>query len=426
MKIVSSEYFSYRNNELYCEDVPVKKIIKESGTPVYIYSKKFLKDRYNDYVKAFKPVDHTVFYAVKANGNLSVINTFISMGSGIDVNSGGELFRGLKAGADCSRIILTGVGKSESEIKQGIEKNLLLIKAESEEEIFLINRIAMEMGKTAKVALRVNPDVNPGTHPYISTGMAENKFGIDIENAKRLFGMNSEFSSIRFSGIDMHIGSQITSVEPFVEAVEKMSDFYFYLKSAGIDLEHFDIGGGMGIRYNNEDVFTIQQFAEAILPYLKKLGCRILLEPGRSLTANGGILCTKVLYTKSNQLKHFIITDAAVNDLLRPSFYGAYHHIQPVVLDGGRKEITSDIVGPVCESGDFLAKNRSIMKTFKDEFLAVLSAGSYGMVMSSNYNARRRGPEILVDGSSFDFIRSRETYDHLIYDEEILIKKNES
>jgi len=277
MKIVSSEYFSYRNNELFCEDVPVKKIIKESGTPVYIYSKKFFKDRYNDYVQSFQPVDHTVFYAVKANGNLSVINTFVSMGSGIDVNSAGELFRGLKAGADCRNIILTGVGKSESEIKQGIEKNLLLIKAESEEEIFLINRIASEMGKTANVALRVNPDVNPGTHPYISTGMAENKFGIDIENAKRLFAMSSEFSSIKFSGIDMHIGSQIISVEPFVEAVEKMSDFYFYLKSAGIDIGHFDIGGGMGIRYHNEDVFTIQQFADAILPYLKKLGCRILL-----------------------------------------------------------------------------------------------------------------------------------------------------
>ncbi len=422
MKILSSEYFSYRNNELFCEEVPVREIVNKSGTPAYIYSRKFFQDRYRDFINAFSPVDHSVFYAVKANGNLSVIKTFVDQGSGIDVNSEGELFRGLKAGADPGKIILTGVGKSESEIRLGIEKNLLLIKAESEEEISLINRIASEMGKTADVAVRINPDVNPGTHPYISTGLAENKFGVDKSTAARLFKMKDEFSNIRFSGIDMHLGSQITSVYPYVEAVRKMSEFYFYLRDNGIKLSHFDIGGGMGIRYSSEEVFTINELAEAILPDLKKLGCRILLEPGRSLTANGGILATKVMFTKSNQLKHFLITDAAVNDLLRPSFYGAYHHIQPVVLESERKEITADIVGPVCESGDFLAKNRSIMQTFGGELLAVLAAGSYGMVMSSNYNARRRAPEIMVDGKEFYFVRSRENFEHLIYDEESLMK----
>jgi diaminopimelate decarboxylase len=426
MKLISSDYFSYRNNELYCEEVPVKTIIKKTGTPVYIYSSSFFRDRYNEFHSSFRPVDHKIFYAVKSNGNLSVINTFLSQGSGIDVNSEGELFRGLKAGADPRDIILTGVGKTDQEIRQGLEKDLLLIKAESEEEVYVINRIAAEMGKVARVAIRFNPDVNPQTHPYISTGLAENKFGMDKDNAERIFRMKRELDSIVFTGIDMHIGSQITSVEPFLEAVKKMSDFYFYLREKGINLEHFDIGGGMGVQYNNEEIFTIPQLAQVLLPELQRLNCKILFEPGRYLTANGGVLVSRVLYTKCNQVKHFLITDAAVNDLMRPSFYGAYHHIQPVELKNGRKDITADVVGPVCETGDFLAKNRNISKIEREEYLAVLSAGSYGMVMSSNYNARRRGAEVLVDGKEFKLIRSRESFDHLIFDEELLLRNNEA
>jgi diaminopimelate decarboxylase len=426
MNITSSEYFSYRNNELFCEDVPVKEIIKQTGTPVYIYSRNFLKDRYNEFHEAFKQVDHRIFYAVKSNGNLSVIRTFLSLGSGIDVNSEGELYRGLKAGAKPEDILLTGVGKTDAEIRQGIEKDLLMVKAESEEEVHVINRIAAELGKTARVAIRFNPDVNPRTHPYISTGLAENKFGMDKENAERIFRLKRELGNVVFTGIDMHIGSQITSVDPFIEAVKKMSEFYFYLKENEIQLDHFDIGGGMGVKYNNEEIFTIGELAEILKPELKKLKCKILFEPGRYLTANGGIMVTKVLFTKNNQVKHFLVTDAAVNDLLRPSFYGAYHHIQPVELKNNRPDITADVVGPVCETGDFLAKNRTLSGTRRNEFLAVLSAGSYGMVMSSNYNARRRSAEVLVDGKEFNLIRSRETLDHLIYDEESLLKKNEA
>jgi diaminopimelate decarboxylase len=426
MKITSSEYFSYRNNELYCEEVPVKSITRKTGTPVYIYSKNYFKDRYNEFSNAFRPVDHKIFYAVKSNGNLSVIKTFLSQGSGIDVNSEGELHRGLKAGADVKDIILTGVGKTDTEIRQGIEKDLLMIKAESEEEVHVINKLAAEAGRTARVAIRFNPDVNPQTHPYISTGLAENKFGIDKSTAEKIFRLQRELDNIEFTGIDMHIGSQITTVEPFVEAVRKMSEFYFYLRDNGIKLDHFDIGGGMGVQYNNEEVFTISELAEALMPDLKKLGCKILFEPGRYLTANGGILASKVLFTKCSQLKYFFITDAAVNDLMRPSFYGAYHHIQPVELKNDRKDITADIVGPVCETGDFLAKNRTISKLERNELIAILSAGSYGMVMSSNYNARRRAAEVMVDGDKFTLIRSRETMDHLLYDEEKLLRKNEA
>jgi len=426
MDILSSEYFSYRNNELYCEEVPVKKIIQKTGTPVYIYSRSFFKDRYNEFTSAFSPVDHAVFYAVKSNSNLSVLKTFLSLGSGIDVNSEGELFRGLKAGGDVHKIILTGVGKTECEIRSGIEKDLLLIKAESEQEIYLINSIASQIGKTARVAIRFNPDVNPGTHPYISTGLAENKFGVDKFTAERLFYLQRELSNIEFTGIDMHIGSQVISVEPYLEAVRRMYDFYFYLRDNGIRLSHFDIGGGMGVKYKDEEVFTIGELAHTLLPELKKLKCKILFEPGRFLTANGGILAAKVLYTKANQSKRFLIMDAAVNDLLRPSFYGAYHHIQPVEIVQGRKDITADIVGPVCETGDFLAKNRLVTETEKGEYLAILSAGSYSMVMSSNYNARRRAPEVMVNGKDFHFVRSRETFDHLVYDEEKLLKDYEA
>jgi diaminopimelate decarboxylase len=314
------------------------------------------------------------------------------------------------------------VGKTDQEIRIGLEKDIHLIKAESEEEVNVVNRIAAEIGKTARVAIRFNPDVNPQTHPYISTGLAENKFGVDKAGAEKIFRMNKEFDNVVFTGIDMHLGSQITLVEPYLEAVKKMSEFFFYLRDNGIQLDHFDIGGGMGVQYNNEEVFSIHDFAETLIPELKKLNCQILFEPGRYLTANGGILAAKVLYTKHNQLKHFLITDAAVNDLMRPSFYGAYHHIQPVEINKSRKDITADIVGPVCETGDFLAKNRNIMKTGRNEHIAVMSAGSYAMVMSSNYNARKRAAEVLVEGNKYDLIRSRETLDHLLYDEEQLLK----
>ena len=419
MNYFNSEYFTYNNNELFCEDISLKDILKETGTPVYIYSKKYFIDRFNELNSAFKEIDHTIFYAVKSNFNLSVIKIFTDMGSGVDVNSEGELLRALKVGVSNDKIIFSGVGKTPAEIKLAIENDLLMIKAESEEELILINEIAFSLNMTARVGIRVNPDVDPKTHPYISTGLAENKFGVDVASAIKLYTQKDIFKNIEYTGIDMHIGSQITTVEPFVSAVEKLSKVFFLLKSEGINLKHFDLGGGIGVEYHNEKTFSAHEFAEALIPILKKLDCKVFLEPGRYLSANAGILVAQVLYTKVNHKKKFIIVDAAMNDLIRPSIYGAYHHIQPVQINNNSKDITADVVGPVCESGDFLAKDRNIQDSKRGDYLAVMSAGAYGMAMASNYNARRRPPEILVEGFNFKVIKNRESIEHLFFDENI-------
>ncbi len=420
MHLFNSTSFIYRNHELYCEDIPIRKIISEVGTPAYIYSKKFFVDQYREFSEAFKDIPHTIYFAAKSNFNLNVIKTFVDLGSGVDVNSEGELKRALLAGAKPIKLILTGVGKTINEIRLGLQKDLLMIKAESEEELELINAIAGEMNKVARVAIRVNPDVDAQTHPYISTGLSENKFGIDSKSALSLFKDRNRFKNIAFTGIDMHIGSQITNIQPFAEAVEKLAQIYFELKGSGIKLEHFDVGGGIGVKYGNEDSFSVNDYAKTILPILKKLDCCIFFEPGRYLTANGGILVAQVLYTKKNGEKNFFITDAAMTDLLRPSIYGAHHHIQPVEILSDRNEITADVVGPVCESGDFLGRKRKIQRSRRGEYLAVMSVGAYGMVMASNYNARRKAPEILVDADKYYVIRSRETYEHLLFDEKII------
>ncbi len=356
---------------------------------------------------------------MKANFNLSVIDTFVKLGSGLDANSEGELYRAFKTNVDPSKIILTGVGKTKNEIKLGLERNVLMIKAESEEEIVLINKIAGEMNKFARVAIRVNPDVDAKTHPYISTGLLSNKFGVDSKTALSIYKRRNDFAHIQFTGIDMHIGSQITSIDPFVEAVQKLSELYFELKADGLSLKHFDVGGGIGVSYDSEQSFTINEFAARTIPLFKKLDCEIIFEPGRYFTANGGILVTEVLYDKKNRDKNFVIVDAAMNDMLRPTIYQAYHHIQPINKFEARKIITADIVGPVCETGDYFARDREIAETKSGEFLAIMSAGAYGMVMSSNYNARRRPAEIMVDGNKYAIIRSIETFNHLIWDEKI-------
>jgi diaminopimelate decarboxylase len=284
----------------------------------------------------------------------------------------------------------------------------------------LINKIAGEMNKVARVAIRVNPDVDAKTHPYISTGVSSNKFGVDSKTALSIYNRRKDFSHIQFTGIDMHIGSQITCIDPFVEAVQKLLKIYFKVKADGLNLQHFDVGGGIGVSYNSEQSFTINEYAEKTIPLFKNLDCEIIFEPGRYLTANGGILVTETLYNKKNGNKNFIIVDAAMNDLLRPSIYQAYHHIQPVQKFSGRKNISADVVGPVCETGDYFARDREISESKSGELLAVMSAGAYGIVMSSNYNARRRPAEILVDNNEYQVIRSRESYDHLIWDELIL------
>lgn len=415
---INTEYFPYKNNNLYCDEVNIKEIIKETGTPVYIYNKRFFINKYKEFSEAFKEIPHTIFYAAKCNFNLSVIKTFVQLGSGVDVNSEGELIRALKAGTKPNKIILTGVGKTEREIELGITNNILMIKAESFGEIELINKVAERLNKKTYVAIRVNPDINPQTHPYISTGLYENKFGINVEEALNIFQNSKKYENIIFNGIDMHIGSQITSLSPFADAVDKLSEVFFKAKEFGIEFEHFDIGGGLGIVYKDETPFNIKEFAEVLIPKFKKLECEIFFEPGRYLTANGGILVSEVLNTKSNRNKNFIIIDAAMNDLLRPSLYKVYHHIQPLIKNENAEIISADIVGPVCESGDYLGKDILIENLSAGDFLAVMSSGAYGMVMSSNYNARKRPPEVLVDGNKFNIIRSRETYEHLIYDEE--------
>lgn len=420
MLYFENEHINYKNNQLYVEDVNVKELAKEFETPLYIYSKNYFINQYKEFENAFKGINAKIFFAMKANFNLSVINTFVKLGSGVDANSEGELYRALKTGIDPLNIILTSVGKTKNEIRLGLEKNVLMIKAESEEEIELINKIAGGMNKTARVAIRVNPDVDAKTHPYISTGLSSNKFGVDSKTALSIYKRRKDFKHIQFTGIDMHIGSQITSIDPFVEAVQKLSELYFELEKDGLKLIHFDVGGGMGVSYNGEKTFSINEFAERTIPLFKKLNCEIIFEPGRFLTANGGILVTEVLYNKINGNKNFIVVDAAMNDLLRPSIYQAYHHIQPDQKFDDRNEIVADVVGPICETGDYFARDRKITESKPDELLAIMSAGSYGMVMSFNYNGRRRAPEILVDGNKYEVIRSRETFDHLIWDEKIV------
>ena len=407
MNYFENQHIQYENNQLYVEGVNVNDLAKEFETPLYIYSKNHFINQYNEFEKAFDSPKYKIFYAMKANFNLSVINTFVKLRSGLDANSEGELYRALKTGIDPSKIILTSVGKTKNEIKLGLQHNVLMIKAESEEEIELINKIASEMNKIAPVAIRVNPDVDAKTHPYISTGLSNNKFGIDSGRALSIYKNRNNFKHIKFTGIDMHIGSQITSIEPFVEAVQKLSDLYFEIEKDGLRLDHFDVGGGIGVNYNNEKSFSIFEFAEKTIPLFNKLNCDIIFEPGRYLTANGGVLISEVLYNKKNGDKNFIVVDAAMNDLLRPSIYQAYHHVQPVNKAVDRKNLRADIVGPVCESGDYFARDREINEVKSGELISVMSAGAYGMVMSSNYNARRRPPEILVDGSEYEIIISR-------------------
>ncbi len=423
MEYLNSEYFTYKDNNLYCEDVSVEEIAQKFGTPLYIYSKNFLTDRAKEFQDSFRDIKHTVFFACKSNFNLSVIKTLGDAGCGVDVNSEGELYRALKAGIATDKIILSGVGKTLNEIKLGLQHDLLMIKAESPQELELINEAAKSLNKIAPVAIRVNPDVDAKTHPYISTGLSENKFGIDAVNTFDIITGAKDFHNIKFVGLDMHIGSQITSIAPHVEAVEKLAELYNKLKSGGIKLDHLDLGGGIGVPYHNEKTFKISELAHAIKPILKTLECDIFFEPGRYLTANSGILAAQVLYTKTNNHKKFVVVDTAMNDLLRPSIYGAYHHIQPVKVQEGRDKIVADVVGPVCESGDFLAKNRDLREYKQGEYIAVMSAGAYGMVMASNYNGRRKPAEVMVDGSNCKLIRSRESFEHLIYDEEDLLNK---
>ncbi len=411
--------FHYQNHSLFCEDIPLERIAKEQGTPCYIYSHATLTRHFQVFDQAFAAVPHIIAYAMKANSNLTVLRLMASLGSGADIVSGGELFRALKAGIPPNKIVFAGVGKDHKEIHYAIESNILFFNVESSAELQAINEVAREMGTQARVALRVNPDIDPQTHPYISTGMKKSKFGISADRVLEEFDQAAALPNIQVIGVHAHIGSQLTKVSPFVDSLTKVVGLIQTLKSKGIPIQYLNIGGGLGITYSDETPPQPKELAEAITPLLKEAQCEIVMEPGRVIVGNAGILLTRVLYIKDNGTKKFAIVDAAMNDLIRPSLYEAHHDILPVVQNPNAPEDVFDVVGPICESGDFLAQNRTMPVVKEGDLLAVMSAGAYAFTMASNYNSRPRVPEILVkDGESF-VIRERESYDDLIRGEKI-------
>jgi len=406
-------FFKYKKNELFAEDVPVKRLAEKYGTPLYIYSHKTLLRHFMAYQKAFGGYPHVICFALKANSNPAVLRLFAKNGGGADIVSGGELYTALKAGIPPKKIVYAGVGKTDDEIRFALNSKILMFNVESEDELMAINRIAGEMKAKAPVALRINPDVDPETHPYISTGLREHKFGIPIEDAVEHYKLASRLKNISVIGIHKHIGSQITKVSPFVDALKRILVLVDELGAQGVNIKCLDIGGGLGISYKDEDPPVPADLAKNLLPFLKGRKMTLIMEPGRSIAGNAGILVTKALYLKQGFEKEFVIVDAGMNDLMRPSLYGAYHRILPV-RKNKRVQILADIVGPICESGDFITKEREIPAVKKGEYLAVLGAGAYGFSMSSNYNSRPRVAEIMVKGKEHFLIRERETYKDLL------------
>lgn len=412
--------FEYRQGELYCERVPVSQIAKEVGTPCYIYSHATLIRHFQVYDSAFKNIPHLIAFAMKANSNLAILRLMAKEGSGVDIVSGGELFRALRAGVPPSKIVFAGVGKNAEEIRDALKADILMFNVESSPEIHALNDVAASLGKKARVALRINPDIDPKTHPYISTGLKKSKFGIAADRAVEEFTLASSLGHIEVVGVHAHIGSQLTEVTPFVESLKKVITLVDQLKRQGINIRYLNIGGGLGITYSDEKPPLPQELADAVSPLVKDLNLTLVMEPGRVIVGNAGILVTKALYEKIGETKRFIIVDAAMNDLIRPSLYNAYHDIRPVseVLLHRPKHAV-DVVGPVCESGDFLAKDRTLPEVKPGDLLAVMSAGAYGFVMASNYNSRPRVPEVLVKDGEVHVIRTRESYDDLVRGETI-------
>lgn len=412
--------FEYRQGELYCEQVPVSQIAKQVGTPCYIYSHATLIRHIEAFDSAFKNIPHLIAFAMKANSNLAILRLMAKEGNGVDIVSGGELFRALKAGVPASKIVFAGVGKNADEIRDALRAGILMFNVESSAEMHAINDVAASVGKIAPVALRINPDIDPKTHPYISTGLKKSKFGIAADRALEEFRVASTLEHIHVVGVHAHIGSQLTDVTPFVDSLKKVLTLVNTLKGRGIEIRYLNIGGGLGITYSDEKPPLPHELADAISPLVQGLSLTLVMEPGRVIVGNAGILLTRALYEKIGESKRFVIVDAAMNDLIRPSLYSAYHDIRPVseaLLH--RPKHSVDVVGPVCESGDFLAKDRSLPEVKPGDLLAVMSAGAYGFVMASNYNSRPRVPEVLVRDSEVHVIRERESYDDLVRGERI-------
>jgi diaminopimelate decarboxylase len=416
-------HFIYKDNELYCESVAIADIAKAVGTPFYLYSNATLTHHFNTFDKSFGELSHMTCFAVKACSNLAILRLFSTLGGGADIVSGGELYRSLKAGIDPRRIIFSGVGKTEEELRYGLVSGILMFNVESEQELEKLQQVAREQELVAPVSFRINPDVDPKTHSYISTGLAKNKFGIPIEQAEKVYLRARDMSHIKILGVSCHIGSQLTEISPFTEALHKVKLFIQRLEEHNIAIDYLDLGGGLGVRYHEEKPPHPQEYARALKKEMIGLECTLILEPGRVIVSNAGILVSRVLYTKKTETKSFIIVDAAMNDLARPSLYGAHHEILPVLRKPGKANAKSmqmaDVVGPICETGDFLARDRQLPVFGQGDLMAVMTSGAYGFTMSSNYNSRPRAAEVLVKDDQFYVIRERENYETLIRDESI-------
>jgi diaminopimelate decarboxylase len=410
--------FEYKNKELHAEAVPLAQIAERYGTPCYVYSRASLTDAYRAFDAAFAGRDHLVCYAVKANSTLAVLNLLARLGSGFDIVSGGELQRVLAAGGDPRKVVFSGVGKTAEEMRQALTAGILCFNVESEGELTRLESVAAQAGKTASVSLRVNPDVDPRTHPYIATGLKENKFGVAYEDAPGLYRKARAMRHIAIAGIGCHIGSQLTDVTPFVAALDRILELADRLHAEGIPLTHIDIGGGLGIRYRDESPPAVADYARALTSRLGSRALKLLLEPGRALVGQAGLLLTRVEYLKHGRDRNFAVVDAAMNDLMRPALYDAWHEVLPVVGAGGGGR-TYEIVGPVCESGDFLAHARTLA-LHEGDLLAIMAAGAYGMSMSSNYNTRPRAAEIMIDGAQTHLVREREAVSELMAREMLL------
>jgi len=412
-------HFEYKNGELFAEEVPLRRIAQEVGTPAYVYSMATLRRHYRVFDEAFARIPHLVCFSVKANSNLAILRTFAKAGSGFDIVSGGELFRALKAGADPKKIVFSGVGKKREEIEYALNAGILMFNVESEQELLFLNEVSRALEKKAPISLRVNPDVDPQTHPYISTGMKKSKFGIDIKRSAELYKKALLLKNLEVIGVDCHIGSQLTSVGPFVDALSRLREYLDrVLVGEGANIRYLDLGGGLGIQYKDEEPPHPEEYASALIQGLEGLDVTLILEPGRVMVGNAGILLIEVLYLKETDEKKFVVVDGGMNDLIRPALYGSYQAIRPVV-ERKVETIVADVVGPICESGDFFAKDREIPKPNPGDLLAVMSAGAYGFTMASNYNAHPRPPEILVDGKEFHVVRRRESFEDLIRGEAI-------
>jgi diaminopimelate decarboxylase len=413
------DFFNYKNTSLYAEDITVTELVKQHGTPLYVYSRATIERHWHAFDQAAGDKPHLVCYAVKANSNLAVLNVMARLGSGFDIVSKGELARVLQAGGDASKVVFSGVGKKSDEITFALEKGIYCFNVESAAELTRIQQVAQRMNMIAPVSLRVNPDVDAGTHPYISTGLKENKFGISIEDAFELYQHASGLSHIAVKGIDCHIGSQLTEVKPFLDALDRVLALVDRLAKIDITLSHIDVGGGLGVCYDDEKPPHPKEYAKAIAEKLADRDITLIYEPGRAIMANAGILVTEVELLKTNQDRHFAIVDAAMNDLIRPSLYQAWQAIIEVENDEVSDKKTYDIVGPICETGDFLGKARELSIT-EGDLLAIRSSGAYGFTMSSNYNSRPKAAEIMVDGAEHHLIRARETIEQLWQGESLL------